>query len=536
MAAREGKLLQLATGEFLPEGRARRIAAVVAAFTTAFVCGLLARAGWEQVALEREFETTLVGDVPLWPWLGIMPAAFVGVAVRVLGKLEGILPRVLCLLALGAGFWLASRPEVLLDQPVMPAIVVLIVAAILGASIFVTLGGAAVLLTLAVGDPAGAIAIEMSSLASSPFLAAIPLFTLTGFLLTEGRTPERLLEVFRTCFGWIPGGTALVCAFLCTFFTVFTGGSGVTILALGGLLLPALTRAGYRERSSIGLLTASGSLGLLLPPALPLILYAIAAEQPVEDVFKGGILPGLLLLLLVSLWAVREGYVTKNVRRTPFVPREALRATGGAFFELLVPVVVLVTFLGGYATLVESAAISAAYALVLQLVIRRAIHPWRDLPRVLRQCTALLGGVLILLCVAKGLTNWMVFEDVPSRLLGWVQEAVDSRLVFLLCLNAFLLAVGCFLDIYSAIFVVVPLIQPLAREYDIDPIHLGVIFIANLELGYLTPPVGLNLFLASYRFEKPLLSIWRAALPQLAVRGAGVLILTYVPWLSLALL
>jgi tripartite ATP-independent transporter DctM subunit len=371
----------------------------------------------------------------------------------------------------------------------------------------------------------------MVRLAVSPFLAAVPLFTLTGFLLTNGGTPGRLLALFRALFGWIPGGTAIVALLLCTFFTVFTGGSGVTILALGGLLMPALLQDGYRERFSLGLLTASGSLGLLFPPALPLILYGISAQAPIEELFLGGILPGLLLLAFVIGWAVRERWRDPTTTRHPFRWSEARAALLDAKLELALPVIALVAIFGGFATIVEAAALTAAYTLAIQLV-RRDVSLPRDVLPAFRDCIAMLGGVLIILTCAIGLTSWIVDAEVPGLLFDWVKEHVDSRLAFLLWLNLFLLAVGCFMDIYSATFVVVPLILPLGEHYGIHPVHLGIIFIANLELGYLTPPVGLNLFLASYRFEKPLLEVYRAAVPLLVILGIGVLVITYVPWLS----
>ncbi|MEM8994707.1 MAG: TRAP transporter large permease subunit, partial [Acidobacteriota bacterium] len=382
--------------------------------------------------------------------------------------------------------------------------------------------------------PIAAVPVETYRLAVSPTLPAIPLFTLTGFLLAEGRASERLIGVFRAFFGWIPGGTAVVAAVVCAFFTVFTGGSGVTILALGGLLFTALQADGYRDQFSIGLLTASGSLGLLLPPALPLILYGIVAEVPIRDLFLGGLMPGLLLVTLVAAWGVREGIVMK-ARRTPFDGRGALRALWAAKWELILPVLLVASILLGWATPVESAALAALYALILQCAVHRDLHPIRDLPGVLRKCIVLIGGVLIILCVSMGLTSYLVDAQVPAQLLEWVQTHVSSPLVFLLALNVFLLLVGCLMDIFSATVVVVPLIVPLGVAFDIHPIHLGIIFIANLELGYLTPPVGLNLFLASYRFEKPLLKVYRAAVPMLIILAIGVLLITYVPWLTTAL-
>jgi tripartite ATP-independent transporter DctM subunit len=322
---------------------------------------------------------------------------------------------------------------------------------------------------------------------------------------------------------------------LCSFFTVFTGGSGVTILALGGLLFPALVRDGYRDRFALGLLTASGSLGLLLPPALPLIVYAVIAMIPVEDLFRAGLIPGLLLTTALAGWGIREG-AARGASRTPFRFAEARAALWAAKWEALMPVVALTAIFSGWATPIESAALTAFYAVATQAGVHHELSFNGDLRRVLCNCAALVGGVLIILAVAVGLTSYMITADVPGQLLQWTQQHIGSRTMFLLALNGFLLVVGCLMDIFSATIVVVPLIVPLGIAYGVDPVHLGIIFIANLELGYLTPPVGLNLFLASYRFKRPLLEVYRASLPALLILGVGVLLITYFPWLTLGIL
>ena len=309
----------------------------------------------------------------------------------------------------------------------------------------------------------------------------------------------------------------------------------MTILALGGLLLPALLKDGYRDRFSVGLLTASGSLGLLLPPAMPLILYAIVAQTAPENLFIGGILPGVLLIALVAAWGMREGIVT-GAGRHDFVWREAREALWTAKWELALPLVVLGALFSGRATLVETSALTALYAAIVTGPVHRDFQLWPGLQQAFRECVVLIGGVLIILGVAKGFTAYMVDVDIPFRLLEWTQAHIESPLLFLLALNVFLLIVGCVMDIFSAIVVVVPLISTIGAAYGIDPVHLGIIFIANLELGYLTPPVGLNLFLASYRFDRPLLAVYRASVPLLVILGIGVLVITYVPWLTLGLL
>ncbi len=419
--------------------------------------------------------------------------------------------------------------------PGWPWVALVIAAALAGAPIFTVLAGAAAFLYMVDAFDPGAVPLYAYDLATEPILPSIPLFTLTGFLLAQGRSSERLLRVFRALVGWLPGGTAVVCAVVCAFFTIFTGGSGVTILALGGLLLPALLADGYRDRFSIGLLTASGSLGLLLPPAMPLILYAIVAQTAPENLFVGGILPGLLLIGLVAAWGMREGIIT-GAGRHAFAGREARAAVWEAKWELALPLVVVGTLLSGWATLVGTAAVTALYAALVTGVVHRDYRLASGLREAFRECVVLIGGVLIILAVAKGFTAYTVDVDIPFRLLEWTEARIDSPLLFLLALNVFLLVVGCVMDIFSAIVVVVPLISEIGAAYGIDPVHLGIIFIANLELGYLTPPVGLNLFLASYRFDRPLLEVYRASVPLLVILGIGVLLITYVPWLTLGLL
>jgi tripartite ATP-independent transporter DctM subunit len=351
-----------------------------------------------------------------------------------------------------------------------------------------------------------------------------------------------LLRALRAFFGWFPGGTAVAAATLCAFFTLFTGGSGVTILALGGLLLPALLKDGYRERFSMGLLTAAGSLGLLFPLSVPLILYGIVAQSTaqagqnaaIEDLFVGGLLPGLLMLGLVALLGVREA-IAVGAKRAPFRLREARAAIWEAKWEMLLPVVVLTSLLGGYATTSESAAIAALYAVIVQRFIHRDLPTLKDLLRVSTDCLSLVGGVLVILAVAVGLTNYLVNAQVPMHLIEWTKSHVESRVAFLLALNVFLLLVGTLMDIFSAIVVVVPLIVPLAQAYDVNLVHLGIIFVANLELGYLHPPLGLNLLLASYRFKKSVLEVTWATLPFLGILVLGVLLITYVDWLTTGL-
>lgn len=536
LAASEGQLLAVATGELLPEGRARRSARVFGSLVGAAISVLLARASWEFLLTEKEAGAEVAYGIPVWVALLVLPISLGLIGLRLVWRADaGLKLRLVAASGLVLGWLAASFPQALEGAPLWPILLVLTLAMLVGSPLFAVLGGAAVLLFLRDAVPMAAVPVETYRLAVSPTLPAIPLFTLAGFLLAEGRASERLVAVFRALFGFVPGGTAVVTAIVCAFFTVFTGGSGVTILALGALLYQTLKADGYPEKFSLGLLTSSGSLGLLLPPALPLILYGIVAEQPIDRLFIGGILPGLLMIGLIAIWGIRVG-IQSGAGRQAFDAKVALQALWNAKWELMLPAFLVISILGGFATPVESAALGALYALVVQVFIHRDLKPFTDVPRVLRHTVVLLGGVLIILCVAMGLTSYLIDAQVPAELLTWVKSHIESPLAFLLLLNLFLLVVGCLMDIFSATVVVVPLIVPLGAAFGIDPIHLGIIFIANLELGYLTPPVGLNLFLASYRFKKPLLEIYRAALPGLLILGFGVLLITYFPFLTTALL
>jgi len=536
LAAREGRLLALATGTMLPEGPLRTAAAVFAAAVAGAVSALLARAGLDMALLERGAGSHIALGVPVWIAQLVLPLAFALIALRVVWLASPRWPgRLVAALGIVAGLALGQRPEVLAGLSFWPGLLLVILATVLGGPLFVLLGGIALVFFMRDAVPIAAVPAETYRLAVSPTLAAIPLFTLAGYLLAEGHASSRLLRVFRALLGWMPGGTAVVVAVVCAFFTAFTGGSGVTILALGALLLKALSEEKYRERFSLGLLTGCGSLGLLFPPALPIILYGIVAQIAIEDLFIGGLVPGFLLLGLVMAWGIREG-MRGEALRTRFSAREVLAAMNEAKWELLMPVMVLVAIFGGFATLVEGAALTALYAFLTQTFVHRDLGLRRDVPRVLNESVVLVGGVLVILGAAMGLSSYMVDAEVPAHLVAWTRAHVHSTAMFLLGLNLFLLVVGCLMDIFSATVVVVPLIVPIAHAYGVNPVHLGIIFVANLELGYLTPPVGLNLFLASYRFKRPMLEITRAALPILAILGFGVLLITYAPWLTTGLL
>jgi tripartite ATP-independent transporter DctM subunit len=507
----------------------------VAAAVGAGVAALLARAGFDLAMIEREAGER-VAAVPVWVIQLVLPISFALITWRlVLRTGPSWRERLVAAAGAGVGVLIGFNPEWLANHSALPGLLIVAIATLLGAPLFSALGGAAVLLFMASGEPIAAVPAETYRLAVNAALPAIPLFTLTGFVLAEGKAPERLLRLFRGLFGWVPGGTAVMCVVLSAFFTTFTGGSGVTILALGPFLYKALRADGYGESFSIGLLTASGSLGLLFPPALPMILYGIVSKTSISELFKGGQLPGILLVTIAAALGMREAR-RSGTKRSAFDFAEALRAFWAAKWELLLPVIVLVGIFSGKTTIVEASALSALCALIVQCVIYRDIGLGRDLFRVLWRSALLVGGVLIILGVAVGLTNYLVDAQVPMRLLDWTRANVHSKYVFLLGLNLFLLLVGCLMDIFSAVAVVAPLIVPLGLAFGIHPVHLGVIFIANLELGYLMPPVGLNLYLASYRFERPILQVYRSVLPMLLVLLAGVLLITYVPLLTTAFL
>jgi C4-dicarboxylate transporter, DctM subunit len=538
IGAREGKLLTLATGEFLPKGTIN-VAHVVSGFAGAAIAMMFAVGGLALVQSEKEAGTIVALDVPVWVSTLAFPIAFTLIALRLAWKAT---PhwwgRIITLTGVLAGYVAARNFEWFEGAALLPWIIGIFIAGVLGTPIFALLGGIAMVAFFIDGTRPIVPLIKAYEELTSPAanLAAIPLFTLTGFFLAEGNSPTRLLRALRAMFGWAPGGTAVAAATLCAFFTLFTGGSGVTILALGGLLLPALIKEGYRERFAIGLLTASGSLGLLFPLSVPLILYAIVAQNvAIEDLFIGGFVPGMLMLGLLAVLGVREAVKT-NATRHRFTFKELGAALWDAKWVIALPIVVLWALFSGYATTSESAAVAALYALVVQRFVHRDVPTFKDVVRVAGECVALIGGVLVILSIAVGLTNYLVNAQVPTLLIEWTQAHIQSKWAFLLALNGFLLLVGTVMDIFSAIVVVVPLLLPLADAYGINYVHLGVIFIANLELGYLHPPLGLNLLLASYRFKKPVLEVTWATLPMLGILLIGVLLITYVPWLTLGIL
>jgi tripartite ATP-independent transporter DctM subunit len=535
VAARENRLLGLSTGSAFLKGGLKIGAALFSGAIAATISVFLGVGSYQFVLTEREAGSILTYNLPVWLIQCVMPLGFGLVAVRLLYH-AGETWKVRALAAVLTSFLilLAVRLPVPPVEAVTPALIGLLVATALGSPVFATLGGAALILFWGADLPIASIPLDHYRLVINPSLPTIPLFTLAGYFLAEGGASQRLVRVFQALFGQFRGGPAIVTALVCAFFTSFTGASGVTILALGGLLMPILLTAGYPPRSALGLLTGAGSLGLLFPPCLPLILYAIVAKISIEDMFLGGVVPGILMVALTAWWGTTQGPKT-TVNRQLFGLGEAKTAIWNAKWELLLPAVAFAGLFGGIATPVEAAALTALYAWVVETFVYRDLKGFRDASRVMTECGLLVGGVLLILGVALGFTNYLVDAQIAERAVDWVTGSIHSRWVFLLLLNLFLLVVGCLMDIFSAIVVVVPLIIPIGLAFGIDPVHLGIIFLANLELGYLTPPVGMNLFLASYRFSKPMSEVYRSILPILLVFLVGVLCITYVPWLTTAL-
>lgn len=535
IAAREARLLSLSSIETVLRGRWLAVARGFSSLVAAVVTVYLFAASLQFVEAEREAGKILAYGVRVWMVQAVLPAGFALVAARILwhsSKKWGW--RVALTLAAAGLVWGLMNPPAAPSQLVWPAIGLLLVAAVLGAPIFATLGGAALALFWGAEVPIAAIPLDHYRLVTNPMLPTVPLFTLAGYFLAEGGASKRLVRLFCALVGHFRGGAAILVALVCAFFTSFTGASGVTILALGGLLLPVLLAAGYSEKTSLGLLTGTGSLGLLFPPCLPLIFYAVIAQVDMRQMFLGGLLPGLLLVLMTAVWGLSQA-PKQAAAPARFDVREAWRAAWEAKWELLIPVVAFVGLFGGFATPVESAALTAAYAFVVEACVYRDLKLKRDLPRVMTECGLLVGGVLLILGVALGFTNYLVDAQVPAQAVDWVTATIHSKWTFLLLLNLFLILVGALMDIYSAIVIVVPLIVPLGHAFGVDPIHLGVIFLANAELGFLMPPVGENLFISSARFRKPVSEVFRSVIPMVIVFLIGVLLITYVPALSTTL-
>jgi C4-dicarboxylate transporter, DctM subunit len=418
---------------------------------------------------------------------------------------------------------------------------ILVLLTIFGTPLFAVILAVAMLGFYYQGINLSVIAIEMYRIADTPVLLALPLFTFAGYVLAESRTSHRLVRLTKAFIGCMPGGLAIVAFIACAFFTAFTGASGVTIVALGALLYPALTEAGYRDKFSIGLVTSSGSLGLLLPPSLPLILYGIIAQQmdigksvSINDLFLAGIFPALLMVLMLSFWSLWENR-RNPIPCEPFSAKEAVLALRESIWEIPLPFFVLGGIYGGYFAISEAAAVTAMYVVIVEIFVYKEIKI-SQLPSIMRESMIMVGAILLILGVALASTNFLIDADIPMRLFNLIQAHVTSKIVFLILLNILLLILGAILDIFSALVIMIPIILPVAVNYGINPVHLGIIFLANMQIGYFTPPVGMNLFIASFRFDKSITELYQAAFPFMIVLLAALLIITYWPGLSLFLI
>jgi tripartite ATP-independent transporter DctM subunit len=413
-------------------------------------------------------------------------------------------------------------------------LVLIVVLILCGLPLFAAIGITGIIQFAISGINPTVVIVEMYRVASAPTLLAIPLFTLAGYVLAESSAPRRLLNLAEALLGWIPGGVAIGSLVTCALFTCFTGASGITIIALGGLILPILLKNNYSEKFALGLITSSGSLGLLFPPSLPLILYGVVASVSIDQLFIAGLIPGILLIILLSIYAVRND-VLKKSERIPFSWQNLGRALKETVWELPIPVIILGGIYGGFITAMEASAVTAFYVLIAEFILNRDLSFRRDLIRIMRDSVQLVGGILIILSCSMGATAYLIDAEIPQKALLWAQQVFSSKITFLLVLNIFLLITGMMLDIFSAIIIVVPLIVPIALSYGINPVHLGIIFLTNLEIGYLTPPIGLNLFISSYRFDKSITELYRISLPFLFIMLIALVLITYIPDLSLFL-
>jgi len=538
--------------QYVKNEKGRRIITLITGFAAVFICTIIA---WSSVSfIKIAIEPKLIGFIPIMVFAAAMPLSYGVMALRFALQMPRLLPvkkRLFTLLPLILGtaaafpviaklIWGADIPDFvysftdsfngMLFSLEIPLIILLIVVALMGAPIFTVIAGIALVIIQSAGGEAEAVNNSVFSALTDSNILAIPLFTLTGFILSESRAGERLVHSFRSLFSWVPGGMIIVTVIICAFFTSFTGASGVTILALGGVLFTVLTESAYPERFTIGLLTSAGSIGLLFPPSLPIILAGATTRTNIIHMFLGAIVPGIILVLAMIIIGIVTSVKVK-IPVEPFRIGKAASSLKESALEIILPIFLIVGYFSGIFSLVEIGAISAIYVFIAEVLIHKDIK-LKDIPGVFYKALPIIGGVLSIIAAAKALSYAIVDTQAPENFALWMQGVVESKYLFLLLLNLALLVVGCLMDIFSAILVVLPLIAPLGAAYGIDPVHLGIIFLTNLEVGFLTPPVGLNLFLASYRFEKPFAQVCRYVLPFLAIQLVVVLLVTYVPVLS----
>ncbi|MEI6387209.1 MAG: TRAP transporter large permease subunit [Spirochaetota bacterium] len=554
IAARSGEHLNVALVHYVPEGRAKRALAAVAALVSVVILTMLTftSLAFVEVGLTGAASRGLLPDqVVAW----IMPLAFAAMTFRMarVGRANGsstYLPllgvpvgMVLALPSLLPFFWSGAAPAwagTVADWslafygrfgPLSAAFFVL--AAFAGTPLFVVMAGAALFLIGSSGGELLVVPNQIFTQLTNTSLPAIPLFTVVGFMLSESRAGERLVGVFRSMFGWIPGGVIIATVGVCAFFTTFTGGSGVTILALGGLLSKILLEANYPKKFVYGLLTSVGSIGILFPPSLPIILVGVSTGTSVLKMFAGGLLPGLLLVIAMSGYGVLAS-IRNRVPVSRFSLKDTLRSIKESIWELLLPVLLIAGYFSGIFSIVETAAVSLLYTIVVEVLITRDI-PFRGLGKVFLKALPIIGGILAILAASQALSYYIVDAEIPQALTHWATSVVHSPILFILLLNIVLIVAGAFMEIYASIIILLPLIGPLGVAYGIDPVHLGIIFLMNMEVAFLFPPVGLNILLASYRFKAPFTDITRSVLPFLLIQVVVVLIVSYFPWLTTAL-
>ena len=537
LATRQNKLLSLTRDPLFSPDSVFSNGRWIAKNISFVIIGALFWGSINLVMIEYNYPIQISPGIYRWVIQLIMPIGFLLIGFQILIKSSKESSLRILMLIIGILFVFIGNNDVFRDSVyfLWISVAFILFSMIYGTPIFIGLGGLAVLFFWHDYTPISAISAETYRIVVSPTLPTIPLFTLAGYILAESKSSERIFYLFRAAFGWIPGGTPIVIVFLCGFFTALTGGSGVAILALGGLLFPLLKKEGYSELFSLGLITLAGSLGLLFPPSLPLIIYGVTARVSIKDLFIGGLIPGIIIALVIAAYSIFQGY-TQHVERQSFSIQKIIKELKNSFWEVIIPFLILFGVFGGYTTLVETSATLVVYILFVEVYIYKDLK-LNDLPRIVLDCATLIGGVLIILGVAMGFTSYLVDAQIPMLLMDWVEQNISSKYVFLLLLNILLLVVGCLMDIFSAIIIIVPLITPLLSLFpDIHPVHLAVIFIANLELGYLTPPVGMNLFLSAYRFEKDMPTVYKATLPFFLLSVLIVLAITYIPIISLGLL
>jgi tripartite ATP-independent transporter DctM subunit len=563
LTAKTGEHISITASQFIKNEKLKRSLGFITTLVLVFILSVLAVNCVSYI--KYGLRGKLIGPFPERLFAAAMPLCFAVIAVRFSLRLKqkrfaaflaiilGVAAALPAIAKLIWGFEPSPEPffswiNALYDAAWLirvPAIVFLAIAAIAGMPVFAAIGGIAMIMLQAAGLEPEAVPIHVFSALSETDIIAIPLFTLTGFFLSESRAGERLVRTFRCFFGWLPGGMVIAAVLICTFFTSFTGASGVTILALGGVLHMMLVKNKYRENSSIGLLTSVGGIGLMFPPSLPIILVAstsntilhfmnVPASYTIIHFFIGAIIPGVILVLAMIVFGLVSS-IKDKIPAQAFDRKDALPSLKESFLEILLPIILMLGYFSGRLALLEVSAFSVVYIAVVEVFIKKDIAV-KDISKVFSKAVPIIGGVLAILTMAKALSYAIIDSRVPENFVSWMQGAVSSKYVFLLLLNLSLLIVGCFMDIFSAILVVLPLIVPLGYAYGVDPVHLGIIFIMNLEVGFLTPPVGMKLFLASYRFEKHYTKICRYVLPYLAIQFAVVLLVTYVPWLSTGLL